>query len=402
MTEIAAFAALIGIFAAFAGIYRLVIAHGDKKEKQSIDEFRRARKLAKECRSMLHKRALQTRPTSPPNFRTSKTIPLFFQESWIPKQPIILDNIDLMLEPDPGFLIKLRHDLLPTCAGKRYERFSEAVAQLDKPVLFENRIQYRILGVTDSKLSFSESEYHYFDKIDYGEYFVHELAIGALRKIDRRWRGNRKAAIKRFHRLSDHVVLAGVNTLTIICSEDEPRIIMHLRGKDETGTAMGAINVVPAAEFQPSCLAPTSFKEDLNLWKNIMREYAEELLCMDEYDGNNTVPFDYKSQPYSILDAGKMANKIRPYYLGFGIDPITLQGQILTAVVFGEEIFNSIFMTPRLENREGKIFTESDRWGRPFTLNECNAYRNSNILPAGEATLNIAWEHRDLLTSCLD
>lgn len=269
-------------------------------------------------------------------------------------------------------------------------------------MVFEDRQQYRLLEIDGTRISFSEKKYSYFDKINYGESLMYEWVQDNLGRRAMPRRSNRKRLLKCLQEPRDYVVLTGINTVTIIHDGTDLRIIMHLRGKSETAYAMGTYHVIPAGEFQPSCLATTSFKGDFDLWKNILREYAEELLCMDEYDGSSTVPFNYNTEPFISLEGERAANNIKAFYLGTGLDVITFQGEILTAVVFKGETFNKIFPKILTENREGKIITDRDRWGRQFTQEEYNSYRDENVLATGEAILNIAWRNRQFFKACFD
>src|SRR5262249_16521143 len=65
----------------------------------------------------------------------------------------------------------------PRAAGERYARYTDAVAALDRPALFENRPCYRLL---DARLTapagLRVGETSYFEGIDLGHAVAHELA----------------------------------------------------------------------------------------------------------------------------------------------------------------------------------------------------------------------------------
>lgn len=394
--------AVVAVSAGAFGIYRGIIAFRERTEKTSIAHFLRARKQVKDTREVLRRNASNLRRQGSAHLTSNDEIPLLVRQSWLPSKPIPLENIELQFKPDPGVKIGLYPRKLPRYGGKKYTKYSDAITDLDKPKVFDNRSQYRLIQIADTKLSFSEKKYSYFDKIEYGEYLMLELSQDNLSKWGVFRRSNRKRLLKRLQQPADYIVLAGISTLTMIHDGTDLRIIMHLRGKSETAYAMGTFHVIPAGEFQPSCLAPNSFKEDFNLWKNIMREYAEELLCMDEYSGNSTIPINYNVKPFTSLERERAANNIKAFYLGTGLDPITFQGEILTAVVFKEETFNKIFQNVCTENSEGKIITDKYKWGRQFTQEEYDSYRDANIHATGETILNIAWKNRKLFKACFD
>lgn len=392
--------ALAGAAAAFFGIYRGLIVWKKWKIERSVKQFIETRKFVKENRATLRREVLKLSLKKTVHLNINDDVPLLTKETWLPPNPIPLENVELKVEQDPGVKISLSSQKLPNYAGGKYKKYSKAIEDLDKPEIFDDRVQYRLIGIDDASLVFSKKMYSYFDKINYGEYLVYELAHHYLKWPWIQVHGNRDLLLKQLEEPVDYVILCGINTLTIIHDGEELRIIMHLRGQRKTAYAMGTYHVIPAGEFQPSSKAAVSVYEDLDLWKNIMREYSEEIGLIEEFDGNSTVPFNYDVEPIVSLQTERNKNNIRPFYLGTGLDPITFQGEILTAVVFKEETFNKIFPKVLTENREGKIITDKQRWGRQFTREEYESYRGQNIIAAGEAILNIAWRNRQFFKKC--
>jgi hypothetical protein len=284
--------------------------------------------------------------------------------------------------------------------GSRYENYAEAICALDKPTKFEDNLHYRLLRIAENELHFSLIRtYRYFDKIKYGDYLLFDLA--SISKDNAPFGDSQTHAVWcDLEQPEGYIVLAGISTLTLIHSGDHLRMLMHLRGREETAYAVGTHHVIPAGEFQPSCQAPSSFGEDCDLWRSIMREYAEEIGAMDEYDGNSTVPFDYSMPPFDMLDAEKACGNIKAYYLGTGLDPITLQAEIMTVVVFKEEVFQEIFPKIVEKNSEGRIITERNRWGKIFSRAEIDSYTDNNTLASAQSLLNLAWLHRETFENC--
>lgn len=61
---------------------------------------------------------------------------------------------------------------------------------------------------------------------------------------------------------------------------------------------------------------------DLDVWLAMMREYAEELLNMDEVRQGRGAPIDYAAQsPFRELQAARTGGLVRPYLLGIGLAP---------------------------------------------------------------------------------
>ena len=395
------FGKIVGIVAAFFCIYGGVIVWKKRYIARSATRFIQTRKVVKENRAALRRVALKLCPIKSIHLNINDDVPLLAKETWLPQKPIPLENVELKIEQDPGVNIGLSTQKLPSYAGGKYKKYSNAIENIDKPKVFVKRKQYRLLRIDGTSLTFSKKIHSYFDKTNYGEYLVYELAHQNRKRTWIQGHSNRDLLLKQLQEPADYVILCGVATLTIIHTGENLRIIMHLRG-DDLGTSMGTLHVIPAGEFQPSSLATISVEKDFNLWKNIMREYAEEILLMEEYDGNSGVPFNYLAEPFISLEDERAKNNIRPFYLGTGLDPITFQGEILTAVVFKEETFNKIFGKVKTKNNEGIIITDKDRWGRQFTQEEYDSYRETNTLAAGEAILNIAWKNRQFFKECFD
>lgn len=394
--------AIIGAVATIFGIYRGLIVWKKWKIERSVMQFMQTRKAIKKNRAQLRKGALNFSNIKPVYLNIYGDVPLLAKKTWFPTKPIPLENVKLEIKQDPGVRISLSTQKLPSYVGGKYKKYSKAIEYLDKPTVFVDRNQYRLLRIDDTRLVFSKQIHSYFDKIDYGEYLVYDLSHQNQKRPWIKGHSNRDLLLRQLQEPADYVILSGISTLTIIHDGEDLRIIMHLRGQQDTAYASGTFHVIPAGEFQPSSLATVSVDEDFNLWKNIMREYAEEISLIKEYDGNETVPFNYNVEPIVSLQDEIAKNNIRPFYLGTGLDPITFQGEILTAVVFKEETFNNIFPNIVTENFEGKIITDRDRWGRQFTQEEYASYRGANTFAAGEAILNIVWRNRQFFKECFD
>ena len=120
---------------------------------------------------------------------------------------------------------------------------------------------------------------------------------------------------------------------------------------------------------------------------------------MEECDGDSTVSFDYDLEPFVSLNRERARKNIQAFYLGTGLDVVTFQGEILTVVVFKEKVFNQIFKEVLGENKEGRIITDKNRWGRPFTEEQLKSYEAKNILASGETILRLAWKNRAFFKS---
>ena len=136
----------------------------------------------------------------------------------------------------------------------------------------------------------------YFDKLDVSESLGHELA--AICMADPALLAAPPDALAGRLPFRDLVadpfdpqrraVIPAITTLTIRLRRypAEPSFLLHWRDPAKVATAGGLYDVVPAGEFQPSSVALWDRRNDFDLWRNIVREYSEELLGMPEHDGS--------------------------------------------------------------------------------------------------------------------
>jgi hypothetical protein len=167
-------------------------------------------------------------------------------------------------------------------------------------------------------------------------------------------------------------------------------------------TASSQYHVMPAGVFQASSIAPWHQANDFSLWRSSMREFAEELLNVQEADGSNASPLDYaNTQPYQAMEAAREAGTFTMWCFGVGLDPLTLCGEILTVAVVDEDVFDDIFAGLVMTNQEGSVVTadpSSPATGIPFTEQTVRRLLEDEPLagPAA-ACLALAWGHRGLL-----
>jgi hypothetical protein len=95
--------------------------------------------------------------------------------------------------------------------------------------------------------------------------------------------------------LRRRAVIPAITTLTLRLRRypAEPSFLLHWRDPSKVATAAGVYNVVPAGEFQPPSVALWDRHSDFDLWRNVVREYSEELLGAPEHNGTRTHPIEY-------------------------------------------------------------------------------------------------------------
>jgi hypothetical protein len=167
--------------------------------------------------------------------------------------------------------------------------------------------------------------------------------------------------------------------------------------------------VIPVGIFQPSGEAEWNVANDFDLWRGLLREFAEELLGVDEDHGSETAPIDYDAWPFgrrmtAALDSGDLDSgdlhsgapedgRIRAWCLGLGTDPLTFAMDLLTVVVIDAPLYDDLFAAAVSDNAEGEVLPL-----RPFTAESvAGLVGNHPVQAAGAALLTLALQHRAAL-----
>lgn len=138
-------------------------------------------------------------------------------------------------------------------------------------------------------------------------------------------------------------------------------MLLHWRDPAKVATAAGIYDVIPAGEFQPSSVAIWDRRNDFDLWRTIVREYAEELLGEPEHDGTRSRPITYHDWPvYQRLNQAQADGSVTSHVLGLGLDALTLAATILTVVVIDDDVFTGAFGETVQFNEEGEIVAVGD------------------------------------------
>jgi transcriptional regulator with XRE-family HTH domain len=337
---------------------------------------------------------------------------------WLPQTPIQLDRLSLCWVDQPALTRVTGAELeasrlLPYCiSGQRYHRYTHALRDLNPPKLLENRSSYRLLDINlpegNATLTFGPTTY--FELLDIAEALAHELAATHLipelasEPIPRppSWR---QLALRRLvgdpFDLFRRPVPCSVDTLTIRRDrQGDPSVILHQRNADQVAVCGSMYHVMPAGVFQPCTMTSVAHVADGDLWRNILREYAEEFLGDLDYDGNATNVFDYNLlEPLRILEQARQDGMLHVWFLGAGLDPLTLWGELLTVVVINSDVFDEAFYKLVPANIEGTVVQVANRntHGVPFTYERLEQLREAPMAPAAVACLELAWRHRHFL-----
>lgn len=328
--------------------------------------------------------------------------------SWIPASPIPLEHIVLdLLDDAPRLISGIEPEsasVRPLRSGEhRYKRYSHTIRDLARPALFENRLTFRLLDVDwslpDRQLSFGTMGF--FDGLDINEALAHEtaqeiLARGASGELEIGRPSWRRLAFRKLigdpFNLARRPMMGAVGTLTMR-GGDSPSVVLHARDGLQVAGGGSMIHLLPAGIFQPSSVHPESVANDFSVWRNIQREYAEEVLGHDEYDGTGE-PVDYDRPPFAGMDAALADGRLRAYCLGVTLDALTLAGDILTVVILEPELHDELFADAVDHNAEGAIPARRI----PFERNTIDQLLVAERLsPGAAAALHLAWQHRGSL-----
>ncbi|MGQ0778097.1 MAG: helix-turn-helix domain-containing protein [Pseudonocardiales bacterium] len=335
---------------------------------------------------------------------------------WLPSEPLELGSLALRLDEGPqtaevnGSEPESEATRPPHTAGLRFGRYTSAIKHLSPPALFESRPSYRLLGVflAARRLEFGLGTY--FDKIDICEVLAHETAAVCMAEglpasaEQLRGRLPFRELIGNPFDPQRRAIIPAIATLTIRRRRHPAgsSFLLHWRDPAKVATGGGIYGVIPTGEFQPSSAAPGDRWNDFDLWRNIVREYSEELLGEPEHDGTRSRPIDYARWPlFQRLQSARADGSLSAFVLGLGVDALTLSPNILTVVVMDDDVFTDVFGKAVQCNEEGEIVTVGGGTptdGVPFTETAVHQILEAEpIAETGAACLALTWKHRHAL-----
>jgi len=289
--------------------------------------------------------------------------------------------------------------------GARYRRYSEVLPDLSEGLNLYNGTIYRVLDMASNsgslELSFTEGKY--FDHLNTSYVLTIEAATRRFKVKKQILDGPYRRYLFDPFDLTRRAPGLGVNTVTIRRGTNRCGFYMHLRNKANVTEAPEVLHVVPAGEFAPSDIGLRAVHADFDLWRNIVREYAEEFLDVDEAYGKGGRPIDFeRDSPFRELMLARKEGRLKVHVLGMGFDPLDWKPALYTACVFEAETFDRIFIEPdqqsaprALGGKEGVIVFGEGGQGIPFTRENVNLYtKNRNMVNAGVTCLQLAWRHR--------
>lgn len=386
-------------------IGRPIIGRGQAERTPSEEQWRRVSGYLHRNRYSL---AVQAADEYPVRARLAGT-PLLAADRWRLPAPIPLQSIRLESRPRaappavPDVALLAPYALPERADGTRYRDYADAIGALGAPAVFENRPTYRLLSANlagdprraggDPRLAFTRGRF--FDGVNVGGPAGHEYAAYRLGLVDR---CAYRAAFGDPTDLAvrSSAVATSALTLRYDRAAGTATFPMHLRDAALVGHAGGLYQVIPVGIFQPSGEAPWNEANDFDLWRGLLREYAEELLGAAEEYGSEQAPIDYGAWPLAKAMTDALADgSVRAYCLGLGTDPLTFAMDLLAVVVIDAPLYDELFGDLVADNAEGHVISP-----RPFdqpTIAELTA--KVPLQAAAAALLTLAIEHRDVLLS---
>ena len=343
------------------------------------------------------------------------TTGMLARPQWVLPRPVDLAEVRLAHDPGPVPEVTGREQqssaVRPLASlAARYQRYSHALRDVCQPRLLENRLSYRLVDLdwsaAGAQMTFGYTTY--FEMLDVCEAAAHEAAAAHLRtSADGRpvvgqpsWRRLpfRKLIGDPFD-LTRRAVLPSIDTLTIRRGAGgSASLVLHRRDSSSVAVAGDMLHVMPCGVFQPSSVLPAAQAADFDLWRNVMREYAEEFLGAAESAGDGA-PIDYAgTEPFATLDRARRDGRVRVYCLGFGLDALTLVGEILTVAVFDADVYDQLFGAMVASNSEGTVAATEVPF-EEHTVRRLLSGRPHALAPAAAGCLELAWQHRDVVLS---
>jgi hypothetical protein len=357
-----------------------------------------------------HDLAVRAAAGYPPELRLAGT-PLLAPPAWRLPAPVPLDSVRLEFRPDaprpdvPDLAALAPYALPERADGTRYQRYSDVVAALAAPTVFENRPTYRLIeadlagaggeggarGEAGPLLTFCRGRF--FDGVDASgaaglEYAAAECGVAPGHPY--------RAALGGPAALSRRAATMATSALTLRYDRvaGTATFPLHHRHPGKVSHAGGLYQVIPVGVFQPSGEAPWNEANDFSLWRGLLREYAEELLGADEDHGSEHAPVDYAAWPLAKAMTGALADgRIQAWCLGLGADPLTFALDLLAVVVIDAPLYDDLFGDLVDANAEGRVLKP-----RPFDEPSVTELIAGTPLQAAAASLlTLALAHRDTL-----
>jgi hypothetical protein len=346
------------------------------------------------------------------------TLPgMLTRTAWVALRPFPLEelavSLDLSASP-PGAATKVRRTARSTLprseAFRPYEGYSQALGELSRPVLFDDRSCYRLLS---AQLSGESPELRvgmtsFFASVDESEALAHEYA----RQVMRGRSGMlRRRALRIREDLPDpfdvdsRTVIFSISSLTLRLEHGEATFFLHSRDSRAVAIASNLLHLAPSGIFQPTADHVEAITRDCSPWLTLCREYAEEFLGVEEARGESGLALSYEyDEPFAAINAAYAQGDLRVVVCGMGLDPLTFCPELVTLSYMEDAVFDQIFAELVIRNEEGYIQGSRTREGRVrgFALERetvQDLLESERLSPAAYAAISVASRYRDELAA---
>ncbi|MCX2951625.1 hypothetical protein [Lentzea sp. NEAU-D7] len=324
-------------------------------------------------------------------------LPVLAKPEWASLAPFDLADVKIeWLDEQLDDIAKFRRQSSKVLAKMQIApitRYSTALIEIIGLTRLFDGVIYRLIEVelTEDTKRMVFAKASYFADLDTSEVLAFEAQTSRRRPYRRRLRDP--------FDFRKRVAGLGIDTLTIRRNGDQAGFFLHQRDPTNVVNNASMIGLIPAGEFTPSDVSSEAVFRDLSLWRNIMREYAEEMLGVPDAQGQGGRWIDYASEsPYRELEMARVTGKLQVKILGLGIDPLPWKTELLTVCVIDAEVFDEVFAPVPARNEEGTVIAGDHRTGLPFDEATVERYcRAHNVSPNTEACLRLAWQHRAAL-----
>ena len=327
--------------------------------------------------------------------------PAITKAGWLPERPIPLSTFDESLAKPRSWTWDETSTPISNAALDFLEglRYSELVRKAAPDVRQDDDFCYRLLDVASdgNALRFLFGPTSYRDFVDTCEILSFEAAEwcwngGTLpprsNGLDLKVRGKAREVFN----FKNRNCAVGICTVLII--KKGSRHFFYLQDRDVTRAgpqimeAPGGYHVVPSGTFQPDTAHNDNHERDFSVWRNVLRELAEELLGVAEVKRTIAASKDFTTHPkVAAYIAGVSNGAVRSYFLGVCIHPPAAKPDLLTTVIIdakalGEDAVQFLGNWEMKEEIHEVPIENLDRWAK-----------NATMAPTGATCLAIALEH---------
>jgi hypothetical protein len=337
--------------------------------------------------------------------------------AWVLPEPLDLDRLTVeLVDEDAAPPVReewyepLRRYWPLTADNEPVRRYHEAVTQFDTPpAIWFNAPSYRLLDVerrADGGFGLRVGTTTYWDGYDSWAALEFEAAYQLRETAGASIAGPYRRSLGTPFSLDNRDCGIGISVLTVCRTHQGPIFYLLRRAAAQVAAQGGMAGLVPAGEFQPSSAAYAAVRPDADVWRCIMREFAEEFLGRPDVSGQRGALVDYEREsPFRELQRARRKGSVRPYLLDIGFDPVSWKAGIRLVCVFEQDAYLEIFRGMRHEGPEGQLEVPSlyrvgDKplEGMPLDEETVRRYlKDPTITEAARLCIGLTWEYREKL-----